>query len=512
MLSNFSIRTRLGLLVGALLVIVALSAAQTVYHVRIASDTLKTLYRDRVIPLKQLKTVADVYAIGVVDAAHKVRDGAFTPAQGRKAVDDARATARQQWSAYVATDLNAQEKELIAKAGPILKTADDAAQQVGVLMAGDKAALASFAAHQMYPAIDPLGDLISTLIQVQLDVAAAEYDKGEATAESVILINSVGALLVLLGTAVFAVRMVRSILNPLYQAIAVAESVASGNLGSRIDVAGNDETSQLLAALQRMNRNLTEIVTQVRHSSESIATGSAQIAAGNIDLSQRTEEQAASLQQTASSMEELSATVNNNADTARNARQIAANASEVAAQGGAAVERVVATMEEIGASSRKIADITGIIDGIAFQTNILALNAAVEAARAGEQGRGFAVVASEVRALAQRSAAAAREIKGLIDESTSQVQAGSNLVGEAGNTMSEVLEQVRRVAALFDVISQSSQEQSKGIGQLGSAMVQLDQVTQKNAALVEESASAAESLKNQAARMTETVAVFKLHA
>ncbi len=512
MFSRISIRTRLWLLVGALALLFALAALQTVHHVRNASATLKTLYDDRVVPLKQLKTVADVYAIGVVDAAHKVRDGAFTPEQGRKAVADARTTARQQWTAYVATELNDQEKALIEKAGPILKTADDAAQRVGELMAGEKAELARFAAVQMYPAIDPLGDLIAALIQVQLDVAAAEYDKGKATAESVILTNSVGALMVLLCAGLLAWRLVRSIADPLGEAIAVAEQVASGNLGSRIDASGTDETGKLLGALQRMNRNLAEIVSQVRQGSELIATGSSQIAAGNADLSQRTEKQAASLEQTAASLEQLTAAVNNNAQAARNARQIAASASEVVAQGGTAVGRVVATMDEIGASSKRIADITSIIDGIAFQTNILALNAAVEAARAGEQGRGFAVVASEVRALAQRSAAAAKEIKDLIGESVAQVQAGSSLVGEAGDTMREIMEQVRRVTALIDDISHSSQEQSQGIGQLGDAMTQLDQVTQQNAALVEEAAAAAESLREQAANMANTVSVFTLHA
>ncbi len=412
----------------------------------------------------------------------------------------------------MATELNAQERALVEKADPVLKTADDAAQRVGELMARDKAELARFAAVQMYPAIDPLGDLIAALIQVQLDVAAAEYAKGKATAESVILTNSVGALVVLLCACLFAWRLVRSITEPLGQAIAVAEQVAAGHLGSRIDASGIDETGKLLSALQRMNGNLAEIVAQVRKGSELISTGSSQIAAGNADLSERTEKQAASLEQTAASLEQLTAAVKNNAEAARNARQIAANASEVVAQGGEAVGRVVATMDEIGASSKRIADITSIIDGIAFQTNILALNAAVEAARAGEQGRGFAVVASEVRALAQRSASAAREIKDLIGESVSQVKVGSSLVGAAGDTMREIMQQVSRVAALIDDISHSSQEQSQGIGQLGDAMAQLDQVTQQNAALVEEAAAAAESLKEQAVRMSGTVSVFTLAA
>jgi methyl-accepting chemotaxis protein len=302
----------------------------------------------------------------------------------------------------------------------------------------------------------------------------------------------------------------RSITRPIAQAVAVAETVASGDLSSRIEPQGRDEAARLLAALKRMNDSLSVTVSRVRDNSDSVATASAQIAQGNADLSQRTEEQASNLQQTAASMEQLTATVKQNADTARQASQLAGSASSVAAQGGTVVGQVVATMQDITDSSRRIADIIGTIDGIAFQTNILALNAAVEAARAGEQGRGFAVVAAEVRSLAQRSAAAAREIKGLIAASVEKVDNGSALVGEAGRTMQDIVTQVQRVTDLINEISAASNEQTQGIGQIGDAVAQLDQVTQQNAALVEESAAAAESLKQQAAQLTQTVAVFTL--
>jgi methyl-accepting chemotaxis protein len=288
--------------------------------------------------------------------------------------------------------------------------------------------------------------------------------------------------------------------------------VASGDLSSHIHSRHHDETGQLLAALKRMNESLVDMVGRVRNASDSIATGSTQIATGNADLSQRTEEQASNLQQTAASMEELTATVKHNADTARQAEQLATSASTVAEQGGTMVGQVVSTMGDISASSKKIADIIGVIDGIAFQTNILALNAAVEAARAGEQGRGFAVVAGEVRALAQRSAQAAKEIKTLIAESVEKVDNGTRLVGDAGQTMEDIVAQVKRVSDLIGEISHSSIEQSTGIGQIGQAVTQLDQVTQQNAALVEESAAAAESLKHQAGQLAELVAVFKLAA
>jgi methyl-accepting chemotaxis protein len=298
----------------------------------------------------------------------------------------------------------------------------------------------------------------------------------------------------------------RSITRPLSRAVKIAETVAAGDLTSDASSTDVDETGQLLRALGRMNASLVAIVSNVRNSSDSIATGSSQIAVGNADLSQRTEEQASNLQQTAASMEELTATVKQNAETARAATQIASSASTAAADGGRVVGQVVSTMEEISQSSRKIVDIIGVIDGIAFQTNILALNAAVEAARAGEQGRGFAVVASEVRSLAQRSAEAAKEIKSLIGASVAKVESGTQLVDQAGKSMANIVGEVSRVNDLIGEISASSVEQSTGISQVGDAVQQLDQVTQQNAALVEESAAAAESLRVQAAQL----AVFKI--
>jgi methyl-accepting chemotaxis protein len=309
---------------------------------------------------------------------------------------------------------------------------------------------------------------------------------------------------------VLAWAITRSILQPLRHAVKLANTVAQGDLSTRIEVQGRDELAELLHALVAMNDSLSRVVGQVRLSSDSIATGSTQIATGNADLSQRTEEQASNLQQTAASMEQMNATVRNNADTARQATQLASSASSAAQKGGEVVGAVVSTMEEISASSRKIADIIGTIDGIAFQTNILALNAAVEAARAGEQGRGFAVVASEVRSLAQRSAEAAREIKSLIGGSVERIETGSRLVGEAGSSMDDIVNQVRRVADLITEISAASGEQTTGISQVSDAVSQLDQVTQQNAALVEESAAAADSLKQQAQRLAEVVSGFKL--
>lgn len=309
---------------------------------------------------------------------------------------------------------------------------------------------------------------------------------------------------------IIGMLITRSITRPLEKAVHITATVANGDLTSHIDTTSKDEIGELMHSLKRMNHSLVNIVSQVRTGTDTIATASAQIASGNLDLSSRTEEQASSLEETASSMEELTSTVKQNADNARQANQLAASASEVAVKGGAVVSEVVHTMQDINEASRKIVDIIAVIDGIAFQTNILALNAAVEAARAGEQGRGFAVVASEVRSLAQRSASAAKEIKELIGNSVQKVENGSELVQQAGNTMSQVVESVKRVTDIMAEITAASAEQASGIEQVNQAVAQMDEVTQQNAALVEEAAAASQSMQDEAANLAQVVSVFKL--
>ncbi|MFH0785284.1 MAG: methyl-accepting chemotaxis protein [Pseudomonadota bacterium] len=317
-------------------------------------------------------------------------------------------------------------------------------------------------------------------------------------------------LILALVVFVFAWVVARRIKGALDKAIDVSKQIAAGDLTVKIEVDSHDETGQLLMSLKEMNEGLAIIVGEVRTGADSIATATEQIAAGNTDLSQRTEEQAAALEETASSMEELTSTVKQNADNAQQANQLAISASGVAVKGGDVINKVVDTMKSITDSSRKISDIIGVIDGIAFQTNILALNAAVEAARAGEQGRGFAVVAAEVRSLAQRSAAAAKEIKTLIEDSVNKVQDGSKLVEEAGHTTQEIVTSIKRVTDIMAEISAASLEQSSGIEQVNTAITQMDDVTQQNAALVEQAAAAAESLEEQAQQMVQVVTRFKL--
>ncbi len=354
--------------------------------------------------------------------------------------------------------------------------------------------------------LDALGDLIATETK-QNEQAIAEAESSYASAHTLMLL--LAGFAIVFGTLI-AWRITIGITGPIHIAVKLAQAVAAGDLTSRVEVKTTDETGQLLLALENMNDNLIKIVGEVRVGTDTIATASSQIAAGNFDLSSRTEEQASSLEETAASMEEMTSTVKQNADNARQANHLAASASEVAFKGGAVVAQVVQTMSSINESSKKIVDIIGVIDGIAFQTNILALNAAVEAARAGEQGRGFAVVASEVRNLAQRSAAAAKEIKGLIGDSVAKVDTGARLVEQAGVTMDEIVDSVKRVTDIMGEITSASQEQTSGIEQINQAISQMDQVTQQNAALVEEAAAAAESLQEQAGSLSQAVSVFRL--
>jgi methyl-accepting chemotaxis protein len=377
--------------------------------------------------------------------------------------------------------------------------------------------LASFDPNTGAVAMQSSDEIFSTIgkslgaIVARLDAQVSEnLTKSRSSAQNLSTLLSLGGLLVAGAAVAFAVLMQSKVVAELSRAVVVANEVAGGNL--QVDTTSNraDEVGDLMRALGRMCEQLNQAMSEVLRSSDSIRISSAEIASGTLDLSERTEQTAGNLQRASASTEQLTGTVSQSADSARQANQLASSAAEVAARGGVVVSQVVTTMEEINTSARKISDIISVIDGIAFQTNILALNAAVEAARAGEQGRGFAVVASEVRSLAGRSAEAAKEIKTLIGISVSKVDSGSRLVAHAGETMTEIVSSVQRVSDIIGEISAAASEQSKGIGEVNTAVAQLDQMTQQNAALVEESAAAAESLREQAQRMAQVVSTFKL--
>ena len=348
------------------------------------------------------------------------------------------------------------------------------------------------------------------LVQLEKKLAQESYERSASAFRTAVGLLITITLLALAISGVIALYMSGVIVRPLRRAIAAADQIASGDLSGDIVSRSTDETGQLLNALSAMTQSLRTLVGEVANGAHTVHDTSAQIAQGNLDLSQRTEEQASTLEETASSLEELTSTVTQNAQSAKQASQLAVDASDVARKGGSVVGQVVSTMTGISASSKKIADIISVIDGIAFQTNILALNAAVEAARAGEQGRGFAVVAAEVRNLAQRSAAAAKEIKMLIGDSVDKVEAGTKLVDAAGKTMQEIVTSVTKVSELIAEIAAASQEQSAGIGQVNTAITQMDQVVQQNASLVEEATAATESMKDQATSLLQTVSRFKL--
>ena len=509
---NLPIGTRLGAgfaLVMAGIVLVGILGVVGLLKVQAEYDRMSEDYLVKVMQLRDSQDNTNTIARSIRNIALS------TNANVRTAESERIAKARQANNEIVAK----LEKEITSEKGKALlkaatetraKYSADLDKTLGLLLAGKDAEGREMLFAELRNTQLAYMASVTELVKFQQEMMKKAGDDVEsAVKQAEILMFVVAAVIIALGVVV-AWWITRSVTVPVGKAAALAETIAAGDLTSRIEVDSTDEVGRLLASMKKMNESLQKLVGDVRMASDSIATGSTQIATGTQDLSSRTEEQASNLQETAASMEQLTATVKQSAESATQANQLAGSASAAAATGGEVVGKVVKTMEQITTQSHKIAEIINVIDGIAFQTNILALNASVEAARAGEQGRGFAVVAGEVRNLAQRAAQAAREIKTLINASVEQIENGGHLVNEAGKTMNEIVGQVKQVTDLIGEITAASREESTGINQINEAVTQMDQVTQQNAALVEESAAAADSLKAEAQRLAQAVSVFRV--
>jgi methyl-accepting chemotaxis protein len=516
LMKTLKISTRLTLVMGLMATLMMAIGGTGLYGIWASNVALQTVYQDHSVPAVDLSEVAYLTVSNRLELATAVLNP--TAENKAKAADQVAANAAritELWKAYMATRLNAEEallgKQFAAQRELFLQ--NGLVPGIAALRAGDTQRAQHLLTEVMPPLHATMRTTLLALVKLQLHEAQTEYLHAVSRFETIRLISALAMALGLAGAAAACWLLVRGINAQLgaepAEVLAITSAIARNDLTTPIAVRRGAGHS-VMAGMASMQQALVQVVGQVRSSSESIATSSAQIASGNQDLSQRTEQQSSNLQQTAAAMEQLTTTVKQNSDTARQANQLATSASAAAVAGGEVVGQVVATMEEIATSSRKIADIIGVIDGIAFQTNILALNAAVEAARAGEQGRGFAVVAAEVRSLAQRSAGAAKEIKNLISASVDKVEVGTQLVDNAGKSMDNIVAQVKRVTDLIAEISAASTEQTQGIGQVGDAVAQLDQTTQQNAALVEQSAAAAESMRQQAATLAQAMAGFKL--
>jgi methyl-accepting chemotaxis protein len=513
MLATLTIRTRLIGTMALLGLLIIFIGARGIFALQTSNEVLKDVYSNSMVSMKA------IYEAQIqIDRARLSLDrvamspDAANAQETLKRAQDFIDGSDKFWKSYLALPFGDGEKALADQV---------AAQRQALIKDGLQAAIKALGEKNkeetdrlMLSEVTRLFRLFTDssekLSTYQLNATAAQYEASQAAYQRNMLFSVIAIVVGIVLAGVSGVLLLRAVMGPLNQALAHFTAIAGGNLANRIELGRKDEMGALMTGLSEMQERLAGTVRSVREGSDAIATASNEIAAGNMDLSRRTEQQAASLEETASSLEELTSTVRQNSDNARQANQLAASASDIAVKGGELVTRVIGTMGSITESSDKIADIIGVIDGIAFQTNILALNAAVEAARAGEQGRGFAVVASEVRNLAQRSASAAKDIKALITDSVEKVGSGSTLVNEAGATMQDIVTSVHRVTEIISEISAAGREQEIGIDQINTAVAEMDNVTQQNAALVEEAAAASQAMQEQAVKLAEMVSVFQV--
>lgn len=511
---NMTIKSRLIIVITFLSILAAGSGMMGLYGMKRANEGLKAVYEDRALVLEQISRIDALMLQNRLSLSLAITDPMVDVKTESAQMEKNIAEIRRTWKAYLPVVVLPEEKQLAAKFGDAWAkmNADGLQPAVAALRNGDVEA-AKAAQDRMQKLASEVVQGINALRRLQVEAAKSEYEN--AIARYTVLRNS-AAIAIVLGTlaaALFGYFLIRNIYRDLGgepdYAADIVRRIAAGDLSADVVLRAGDERS-LLAAMHAMQRNLIQTIGQINQSTQTISVASTQVASGSQDLRAQTEQQVSSLQETAASMEEVASTVKQNAESARDANRLVVSASETAQRGGAVVAEAVNKMESINASAKKIVDIIGVIDGIAFQTNILALNAAVEAARAGEQGRGFAVVAGEVRNLAQRSASAAKEIKTLIDDSVGKIDDGAQLVSQAGETMNEIMESVGRVTHIVSDIATASQRQTSGIDEISLAISRIDQITQRNAGLVDDAAGASESLRDQAFKLSELVTVFKL--
>lgn len=510
-MKTMSIKSKLILLFSVMLLTLTTFLGFGIYSQNKGVQSLVSLKENQVQPLNNLKVVSDNLSWGFINNIKLFLQEKLTPVESIQKITDARKLVNSNWSSYYSADMTEEEKKVAESAKQELKKIDGIVDSViSKINSGDREALETITEQELRPALNKYIEYGTRLSAIQIEVVEDSIVQAKSEYKTTVALFGVIAAFVVFSGVVVSTLIIRRVTRQLREAVDAANSIANGDLTVEVKVEKDDELGALMKSIQNMTKKLTDLVTQVRASADSIAIGSQEVAAGSSDLSQRTENQAASLEETAATMEELTATVKQNSFSAQTASQLAVTAVGAANTGAQSVQQVTHTMQEIQEASTKIESFVGVIESVAFQTNILALNAAIEAARAGEAGRGFAVVAQEVRTLAAQCSEAAKDIKGLVFSNVEKVQSGAELVKKASASVEEITVQVKRMNDIVQEISEASKEQTNGIEQVNVVVGELDQATQQNAALVEESSAAAESLSSQSKALISAIDMFKI--